>query len=166
MLNYLHCPASLYEKDKKIIEDICRHIAQSLDLCGVLAVEFFMRKDGKLLVNELAPRPHNSGHHTIEACSVSQFELHLRGVLGLPLTPPLLHGSAITWNLIGTGAGIPSFKGWEKVIAIPQVYLHLYGKEKMRSGRKMGHVTIVANTLEEAHKKLQQVKQTLQVEAI
>ena len=130
ILDYLICPASLYLKDKKIIEEICSHIAHSLNLCGVLAVEFFMRKDGKLLVNELAPRPHNSGHHTIEACSVSQFEQHLRGVLGLPLTTPLLHGSAITWNIIGTESGIPLYKGWEKLTAIPQTYLHLYGKEK------------------------------------
>ena len=159
ILDYLNCPASLSLRDKRIIEDICRHIAQTLDLCGVLAVEFFMRKDGKLLVNELAPRPHNSGHHTIEACSISQFEQHLRGVLGLPLTHPLLHGTAITWNIIGDKTGIPLYKGWRKIAAIPQVYLHLYGKDTMRPGRKMGHVTIVADTLKNAEKKLQQVKE-------
>ena len=164
ILDHLHCPASLSLKEKKIIEDICRDIVNTFDLCGVLAVEFFLAKNGKLMVNEMAPRPHNSGHHTIEACNVSQFEQHLRGVLGLPLAPPLLHGTAITWNLIGDKTGIPYYKGFREVMAIPQVYLHLYGKKEVRPGRKMGHVTIVENNLENAQEKLQQVKNILQVE--
>lgn len=113
-------------------------IAQSLDYVGVLAVEMFVTKDGRILVNELAPRPHNSGHWTIDACARSQFEQHIRAVCGLPLGSPERHADATMLNLIGDDA-----LRWADYIADPSAHLHLYGKEEVRPGRKMGHVTML-----------------------
>jgi len=114
---------------------ITRRIADALDYVGVLAVEFFVTKDGTLLVNEIAPRVHNSGHWTIEACIVSQFEQHIRAVAGWPLGDPARHSDAVMENLIGAEA-----EDWKALAAAPGA-LHLYGKKEIRQGRKMGHVT-------------------------
>ncbi|HEY3638542.1 MAG TPA: ATP-grasp domain-containing protein, partial [Rhizomicrobium sp.] len=114
---------------------IARKIADALDYVGVLAVEFFVTKDGTLLVNEIAPRVHNSGHWTLEACVISQFEQHIRAVAGWPLGDPSRHSDAVMTNLIGAEAA-----DWKKLAAAPGA-LHLYGKKDIRQGRKMGHVT-------------------------
>jgi 5-(carboxyamino)imidazole ribonucleotide synthase len=116
-------------------EAITKKIADSLDYIGVLAVEFFVMKDGALLVNEIAPRVHNSGHWTIDACAVSQFEQHIRAVAGWPLGDPLRHSDAVMENLIGDEAA-----DW-RALAAREGALHLYGKNEIRAGRKMGHVT-------------------------
>lgn len=115
---------------------IAARIAGALDYIGVLAVEFFIEEDGTLRVNEIAPRVHNSGHWTIEACYASQFEQHIRAITGLPLGDPTRHSDAIMDNLIGDQA-----KGWHDIVAEPRAHLHLYGKRAVRPGRKMGHVT-------------------------
>ena len=112
-------------------------IAQSLDLIGLLAVEMFVDRTGRVLVNEIAPRPHNSGHWTIEACPASQFELHIRAVAGLPLPPGLRHADAVMKNLVGP----EEIALWPAITATPGVIPHLYGKAQARPGRKMGHVT-------------------------
>ena len=114
----------------------CR-IARGLNLVGLLAVEMFVDRQGDVLVNEVAPRPHNSGHWTIDACPVSQFEMHIRAVAGLPLLPATRHSDAIMKNMVGPEAN----QKWLEVMATPGLIPHLYGKAEARPGRKMGHVT-------------------------
>jgi 5-(carboxyamino)imidazole ribonucleotide synthase len=130
--------------------DIARAVMEGLDVIGVLCVEFFLDRAGKLMVNELAPRPHNSGHLTIDGHVTCQFEQQVRSVCGLPLgSPALLRPVAAMANLLGDlwEKGEPH---WDKLCAIPEAKLHLYGKSEARPGRKMGHINAVANTPEEA----------------
>jgi 5-(carboxyamino)imidazole ribonucleotide synthase len=117
-------------------EATAHHIAERLDLVGLLAVEMFVTADGELLVNELAPRPHNSGHWTIDGCVTSQFEQCVRAVCGLPLGATNRYGDAVMKNLVGD-----EVEGWLELLADPTAKLHLYGKAEIRPGRKMGHVT-------------------------
>ncbi|MCH2242462.1 MAG: 5-(carboxyamino)imidazole ribonucleotide synthase [Aquabacterium sp.] len=133
--------------------DAARRIASALDYVGVLCVEFFVLADGTLVANEMAPRPHNSGHHTIDACDVSQFELQVRAMAGLPLVQPRLHSPAVMLNLLGDlwfdqqdRPREPREPDWAAVLAEPGVHLHLYGKTQARHGRKMGHLTVTAAT--------------------
>jgi 5-(carboxyamino)imidazole ribonucleotide synthase len=128
--------------------DIASRLAHALDYVGVLAVEMFL-VEGRLLVNEIAPRPHNSGHYTIDACRTSQFEQQVRVLCGLPLGDPTLHTPAVMVNLLGDiwGAGEPR---WEAVLRHAGAHLHLYGKREARPGRKMGHVTVCEPDLGQA----------------
>jgi 5-(carboxyamino)imidazole ribonucleotide synthase len=141
-----------------------KSVANGLDYVGVLCVEFFVLEPtspeaqalGGLVVNEMAPRPHNSGHYSIEACDVSQFELQVRTMAGLPLTQPRQHSPSIMLNLLGDlwprdSAG--EFQGepdWAAVLALPGTHLHLYGKTQAAPGRKMGHLTITAASVDAA----------------
>ena len=118
---------------------LARQVAEGLDLVGVMGVEMFVTGAGEVLVNELAPRPHNSGHWTIDACAVSQFEQHVRSVVGLPLGPTARHHDAVMTNLLGAEAD-----AWSDYAADPEARLHLYGKAGVKPGRKMGHVTRLA----------------------
>lgn len=122
------------------------HIAEQLDYVGVLAVEFFV-SDSQLLVNEIAPRPHNSGHYTIDACVTSQFEQQVRILAGLPLGDARMHSYAVMVNILGDvwENGEPA---WDKILAYPQLKLHLYGKREARNGRKMGHFTMLGKDVE------------------
>ena len=129
--------------------DSAARIAAAMDYVGVLCVEFFVLADGSLVANEMAPRPHNSGHHSIDACDVSQFELQVRCMAGLPLPMPRQHSAAVMLNLLGDlwfagDASVPSTPAWEQVLSLPGVHLHLYGKTEPRRGRKMGHLTVTA----------------------
>ena len=132
-----------------------RAIAEGLHYVGVLCVEFFLLEGGQLVVNEMAPRPHNSGHYTMNACDQSQFDLQVRTLAGLPLTKPRQHSPAIMLNLLGdlwpevtpTGKG-PTSPPWAQVLALPGTHLHLYGKLSARPGRKMGHLNITGPTPE------------------
>ena len=117
-------------------EAIARHIAEELKLVGLLAVEMFVTPQGEVLVNELAPRPHNSGHWTMDACVTDQFEQFIRAVAGLPLGSPNAHSDAVMKNLLGD-----EVERWPEILAEPGATLHLYGKREARPGRKMGHVT-------------------------
>ncbi|MDE2080147.1 MAG: 5-(carboxyamino)imidazole ribonucleotide synthase [Burkholderiales bacterium] len=130
-------------------------LADRLAYVGVLCVEFFILADGSLVANEMAPRPHNSGHYSIDACDVSQFELQVRTLAGLPLVAPRQHSAAVMINLLGDlwfdgGSGLPSeprtprAPDWDAVLAVPGAHLHLYGKAEPRPGRKMGHLTLTA----------------------
>jgi 5-(carboxyamino)imidazole ribonucleotide synthase len=122
-----------------------RAIAEGLRYVGVLCVEFFVLQDGSLVVNEMAPRPHNSGHYSIDACDCSQFELQVRALAGLPLVEPRLHSPAIMLNLLGDlwlRSGREVSPPWPPVLALSGVHLHLYGKLSARPGRKMGHLTV------------------------
>ncbi len=128
---------------------LAERLAQALDYVGVLCVEFFILDDGTLVANEMAPRPHNSGHYSIDACDVSQFDLQVRTLAGLPLVAPRLHSAAVMLNLLGdlwwpSAASPPQEPDWAQVLALPGVRLHLYGKHEPRRGRKMGHLTVTA----------------------
>ncbi len=129
-------------------------IAAEMGYVGVLCVEFFLLQDGSLVVNEMAPRPHNSGHYTMDACDVSQFEMQVRAMAGLPLRQPRLHSSVVMLNLLGDlwfdAAGTERTPPWGEVLALPGTHLHLYGKQSARPGRKMGHLNITAATSEAA----------------
>lgn len=141
--------------------DAATHIARELDYVGVLCVEFFMLQDGPdkdalgpLVVNEIAPRPHNSGHHSIDSCDLSQFALQVRCMAGLPLTQPRLHSPCVMLNVLGDvwwlGGRNDQAPDWAAMLALPGVHLHLYGKTDARPGRKMGHITITASSITQA----------------
>jgi 5-(carboxyamino)imidazole ribonucleotide synthase len=149
ILDLTVAPARLSDRQAGAASELGRAIAESLDLVGLLAVEMFVDAEGDLIVNELAPRPHNSGHWTIEGCVTSQFEQHVRAVCGLPLgSTELLRPAAMT-NLLGAlwNTGEP---GWSAALGEQNVHLHLYGKREPRPRRKMGHLTALAETTEKA----------------
>ena len=131
-------PARIGPETAMRAEAIARHVAEKLDLVGVLAVEMFVTQSGDILVNEIAPRPHNSGHWTVDACITSQFEQLVRALCGLPLGSVEHHSDAVMKNLIGT-----EVERWRDALNDPLAKLHLYGKAGVRPGRKMGHVTRV-----------------------
>jgi 5-(carboxyamino)imidazole ribonucleotide synthase len=116
---------------------LATRVAEQLGLVGLLAVEMFVTSDGRVVVNEIAPRPHNSGHWTIDACPVSQFEMHVRAVAGLVLPKSVRHSDAVMKNLVGAA----EMALWPEILATPGLIGHLYGKAEARPGRKMGHVT-------------------------
>jgi 5-(carboxyamino)imidazole ribonucleotide synthase len=131
---------------------------------GVLCIEFFVLQDGSVVVNEMAPRPHNSGHYTIDACMTSQFAQQVRAMTGLPLGDVRQHSPCVMLNILGD----VWFDGeqkkqpeWDKVLAIPSVHLHLYGKSEARVGRKMGHITCVATSAEQVQQDIRSVCQIL-----
>ncbi len=145
-------------------------IIARLDYVGVLCVEFFVLKDGTLVVNEMAPRPHNSGHYTIDACITSQFAQQVRAMAKLPLGEARQHSPAVMLNILGDlwfadASDTPREPAWEQVLALPGANLHLYGKDDPRRGRKMGHVTFVAPTLAEAQQRFAQACRILGIDA-
>jgi 5-(carboxyamino)imidazole ribonucleotide synthase len=136
ILHRTTAPARIPETTAETARITARRVAEGLDLVGVMGVEMFVTADGTVLVNELAPRPHNSGHWTIDGCPVSQFEQHVRSVAGLPLGSAERHSNAVMTNLLGE-----EVQSWRTVLAEPHARLHLYGKQTVKPGRKMGHVT-------------------------
>ena len=149
--------------------DAAARIAASMEYVGVLCVEFFVLRDGSLVANEMAPRPHNSGHYSIDACDISQFELQVRTLTGAPLVQPRLHSPAVMLNLLGDlwfrGGDKEVEPDWAAVLALPGVHLHLYGKAQARPGRKMGHLTVTADTAAHARDVALQVAARLGIEA-
>ncbi len=142
-----------------------RAIAEGLAYVGVLCVEFFILQDGQLVVNEMAPRPHNSGHYTLDACDQSQFDLQVRTLTGLPLTPPRQHSPAIMLNLLGDLWREGQTPNWGQVLALPGTHLHLYGKLSARPGRKMGHLNITGDSIESVRATALQAAALLGIEA-
>jgi len=146
-----------------------RAIAEGVAYVGVLCVEFFVLQDGRWVVNEMAPRPHNSGHYTMDACDQSQFDLQVRTLAGLPLVAPRQHSPAIMLNLLGDlwfGAdGKETSPPWDQVLALPGAHLHLYGKLAARLGRKMGHLNLIAATAAEVRANALQAAALLGIEA-
>ena len=142
-------PARLDPGVAREAQRLATALARELDVRGLLAVEFFVRRDGSLLVNEMAPRPHNSGHYTLDACVTSQFEQQLRAVCGLPLGSPRLLSPVVMVNILGDAweGGEPD---WAALLSDADVRLHLYGKREPRPGRKMGHFTVVKSDVAEA----------------
>ena len=148
-----------------------RMIAAELGYVGVLCVEFFVLADGSLVANEMAPRPHNSGHYSIDACDLSQFDLQVRAMTGAPLVVPRLHSPCVMLNLLGelwfdaAGGALDAGPDWAGVLALPGVHLHLYGKTQARAGRKMGHLTVTAESSAVADRVAREAAALLGVEA-
>ena len=157
-------PARISPAVEKKARETALAVVEALGGVGVFGVELFVTADGSVLVNETAPRPHNSGHYTMEACRTCQFENHLRAVAGLPLGEPGFHSPAVMGNLLGRGnPGATRLEGLDESLGVPGFSLHLYGKGECRPGRKMGHYTVTAGTLEEAQVRARNVDQYLQV---
>lgn len=167
LVDYLFSPANITPETESAAQDLAKQVIEAFNMVGLLAVEMFLTKDGKLLVNEVAPRPHNSGHHTYKANLTSQFEQHLRAILNLPLGNPSLHSAAIMINLLGEAdfSGEAQYEGADDALSISGVSIHLYGKKYTRPFRKMGHITITALTVEEARQKANHVKNIVKVKA-
>lgn len=165
LVEYLFAPADISIQVAETAENIAIEVIQKLDMVGLLAVEMFVTQDDKVLVNEVAPRPHNSGHQTIEANFTSQYEQHLRAILDLPLgnTEAILPSAMV--NLLGEDGftGIAKYSGLEEVMAEKGVHVHLYGKKFTKPFRKMGHVTIIGDDRSALKSKVEFVKNTLKV---
>ncbi len=153
-------PARFPEEIREAARALAIRITEALDVVGLLAVELFLTDEGELLVNELAPRPHNSGHFTFDACVTSQFEQQLRAVCGLPLGSPELLRPVVMWNLLGDlwQNGEPD---WSVILSDPNAKLHLYGKTEARPGRKMGHVCVLADSVRDALDSIERMKTEL-----
>jgi 5-(carboxyamino)imidazole ribonucleotide synthase len=149
----LHELGHFFLRDMRSVA-LASKLAVALDYVGVLCVELFVLQDGTLVANEMAPRPHNSGHYSVDACDQSQFDLQVRTLAGLPLVQPRLHSPAVMLNLLGDlwfgSDGEARTPDWPAVLALPGARLHLYGKAEARRGRKMGHLTVTAATAEQA----------------
>jgi 5-(carboxyamino)imidazole ribonucleotide synthase len=165
LVEFLIAPSTLPFEVHEEAERIAKRVAGCLNIVGLLAVEMFLDKNGKILVNELAPRPHNSGHQTIEGNVVSQFEQHLRAIFNQPLGDTACLNHAIMINVLGEAGyeGPAVYQGIEKVLDCAGVYIHLYGKALTKPFRKMGHVTIVDADREKAIEKAKYVQKTLKV---
>jgi 5-(carboxyamino)imidazole ribonucleotide synthase len=165
LVELLFCPAAISPELEAQAEALAIKTIEAYDICGLLAVELFLSQDGRLLVNEVAPRPHNSGHHTIDSCYTSQFEQHLRAVLNLPLGSTKMKAPSVMVNILGAEGhdGPARYDGLAECLAIEGVHLHLYGKEHTKPFRKMGHATVVDESLEGAKAKALEVLKTLKV---
>jgi 5-(carboxyamino)imidazole ribonucleotide synthase len=152
LVELLFSPANISAKLEKESKDLALKVITSFEMTGILAVELFVTKDGKLLVNEVAPRPHNSGHHTIECNHTSQFEQHFRTVLNLPLGSTKMISQGAMVNILGAKGyeGPVYYENIDKVLAQQDVFCHIYGKEITKPNRKMGHITVRANSTKEA----------------
>jgi 5-(carboxyamino)imidazole ribonucleotide synthase len=167
LVEYLFAPAHVNESLAERAQQIALKVIESLQMVGLLAVEMFVTPDGEILVNEVAPRPHNSGHHTIEASVTSQYEQHLRAILGLPPGATELITPSAMINLLGEEGytGLARYEGLEEVLKMRGVHVHLYGKKQTKPFRKMGHVTVMDHDMDRLKKKATFVKQTLKVKS-
>lgn len=167
LVEFLISPSTYNFDIQQRAETIAKNIAESLKIVGILAVEMFLTKDHQILVNEVAPRPHNSGHQTIEGNYTSQFEQHLRAIFNLPLGDTKSIANAIMINLLGESGyeGIAEYEGLEEILKQDGVYVHLYGKKFTKPFRKMGHVTIIDEDREKAIAKAKFVKEHIKVKA-
>lgn len=165
LVEYLFCPARITPDQEAEAESIAAKVITHLDIRGILAVEMFITPEGKILVNESAPRPHNSGHHTIESAYVSQYQQHLRAILDLPLGSVRMKTASVMINLLGEPgySGKAVYQGLSTVMEMEGVNVHIYGKKETRPYRKMGHVTILAGGVEDAREKADFVKKHLKV---
>ncbi len=144
-------PARIPASVQQAAQEIARTLAIALDLVGVCGIELFLLPDNSLLINEIAPRPHNSGHHTIDACACSQFEQHIRAITALPLGDTALIKPAVMVNILGSGTG-NRLTGVADILKDKRIHFHLYGKSEAKAKRKMGHLTVLANEVETAIK--------------
>lgn len=165
LVDYLLCPADVEASIETKCREIALNVAKSLDLVGLLAVELFLDKSGNVIVNECAPRTHNSGHHTIESTYTSQFEQQLRAIFNYPLGETTIKTPAVMVNLIGEEGyrGPVYYEGFEAVLGISGAHPHIYGKAETKPFRKMGHITVLGKTVKEAVEKAKQIKETIKV---
>ena len=167
-VEYVISPSKISEAINKKAINIAIEATKKLDVIGLLAVEMFLTDEDDIIINEVAPRPHNSGHFTIEACPTSQFEQHLRSILNLALGNTNHDGCAIMLNLVG-GEGFEGnvrYENLNEIFSEENTHLHIYGKEKTRPNRKMGHITIICDKFENAYKKAKSIKEKIKVKAI
>jgi 5-(carboxyamino)imidazole ribonucleotide synthase len=160
-------PAGINKTVEANARSIAEKVVKSLKGVGIFGIEMFL-ENNKIMINEIAPRPHNSGHYSIEACSISQFELHIRAILGLPLVKPRLMSPAVMTNILGIPnyTGEYSLTGIDKAFAVPGMKLHLYGKRITKPQRKLGHFTITAESTQEALSRARRVRKLLRVEKL
>lgn len=168
LVEYVFSPGEISAKLSQRARDLACEVAEKLAIVGVLAVEMFVTPTGELLINEVAPRVHNSGHLSIEGNYTSQFEQHLRAILDLPLGATDTVQPSVMVNLVGApeSQGPVQYQGLEQVLAMPGTYVHLYGKAETRPFRKMGHITVLALELAEARRKARQVKESVKVTSL
>ncbi len=167
LVDYLLAPAQIPDSVAKRADAIARKVVEEMDFVGLLAVELFWTNQDEIWVNEVAPRPHNSGHHSIEACPTSQFEQLLRVLMGVKLGETSQKQLAAMVNVLGEAGhtGEAQIEGLEKLLAMPQAFLHLYGKKMTKPFRKMGHITILGGSLAELTTKIEAVKKVVKVVA-
>ena len=165
LVEFLFSPADVSSEIELKAKEIASQLIEKLNMVGLLAVELFLTKSNELLVNEIAPRPHNSGHHTIECCTTSQFSQHLRAILNLPLGDTSLIQAGAMINLVGEKEfnGPVIYDGLENLLSIPGVFPHLYGKEISKPFRKMGHITITGKNIDELKAKRNKIKGLIRV---
>ena len=165
LVEYLFSPAEVSETIERNAEKLAIDVINAFEMVGILAVEMFLTKSGELLVNEVAPRPHNSGHHTIECNVTSQFEQHLRSIVNWPLGSTAIEKQGVMLNVLGAPdfTGTTVYEGLEQIIGIPGVYPHLYGKTTTKPNRKMGHITVASTDMADAKQKADKVKQMIRV---
>lgn len=168
LVEFLFAPAEITPEVEAKAQEIAKEVILKLDMVGILAVELFVTKSGEVLVNEIAPRPHNSGHHTIEANFTSQFEQHLRAVMNWPLGNPDLRCPAAMINLLGEDgfSGPAVVEGQEEAMAEKGVYIHLYGKKLTKPFRKMGHVTILDEHIPALKERAHRIKELIKIKSI
>lgn len=167
LVEFLFSPASISPETDNKAQDLALQVIEKLGMVGLLAVEMFVTKSGEIIVNEIAPRPHNSGHHTIEANFTSQFEQHLRAVMGMPLGHTGIRSAAAMVNLLGEAGftGEALVEGLDEAIQEKGVYLHLYGKKITKPFRKMGHVTVLEEDMKKLREKAQRIKELIKIKA-
>ncbi len=163
LVEFLQMPAEISNTIQQKAQDIACRIAEESGIIGLLAVEFFLTHDDRLLVNEIAPRPHNSGHQTIESCRTSQYAQHLRAILNMPPGNTQTHTPSVMVNLLGEPErnGLVVYEGLYDILKIPNVYVHLYGKKICKPFRKMGHITVLHSDIKEAVKNARMVQKTI-----
>jgi 5-(carboxyamino)imidazole ribonucleotide synthase len=168
LVDYLLSPADITQNIAQEAENIAKNIIEKLEMVGILAVEMFLDKQNNILVNEIAPRPHNSGHHTIEGNKTSQYTQHLNAILDLDLGNTSFLEQSVMLNILGENGyeGIAKYENLDKIEAIKGIFVHLYNKKITKSGRKMGHVTILDNNKNNLLEKMNFVKENLKVTAI
>ena len=167
ILSYQQCPADITAEQLDSIKALAHRLTEKLEIVGLLAIELFLSPNGIILINEVAPRPHNSGHHTIETTMCSQYENHLRAILGMPLGSTEMTYQSILMNLLGEPdeQGPVVYKGLKETLSISGVYPHIYGKTDTKPYRKMGHVTIVGDNMPDIFAKYEQVKSILRAKS-
>jgi len=167
MVEFLFSPADVSSEIERQAYEISHKLMKHLNMVGLLAVELFLGKDGRLLINEIAPRTHNSGHQSIEGNITSQFAQHLRAILNLPLGDTSIRQASVMVNLLGeeNARGEAQYEGMEEVLKMKGVYPHLYGKDEVKPFRKMGHVTVIDESLEQAKQKALTVKKIIKATA-
>jgi 5-(carboxyamino)imidazole ribonucleotide synthase len=166
LVDTLFAPANVSTQTQNIATNIALQVISELQMIGILAVEMFVTKEGKVLVNEIAPRPHNSGHHTIEANAVSQYTQLIHILAHLPLAPCYALKPAAMYNIVSPPGkvGTAKYVGLQKIAQMPEVYIHLYGKNQCKPNRKMGHITVTDQSIEACLMKIEEVKKNLFVE--